>query len=104
MATLTSSTGLNASTDHAEALRRNQIGSPADGRKLNGSGTPGTDINSGITASQNSEMRPVMVKDVDSTVIEGSHSSSSDDVSKDFSMESFKNQAGPRGKTGTEGA
>jgi hypothetical protein len=47
---------------------------------------------------------PIVVKDVNSTVIEGSHKSGSDDVSSKFSTDSFKNQAGPRGETGTKGA
>ena len=98
--TPTSSNGLN---NNADSLKNHQIGSPADGRRLNGSGTPGTDINSGITASQNSELRPVMVTPVDCKVIEGSGSGDSR-AEADFSMDSFQNQAGPRGETENEGA
>lgn len=94
----TTTSGLNAGGD---SLKNHQIGSPADGRKLNGSGTVGSSLTSDMTVSS---VVPVSVKDVDSKVIEGSHKSGSDDVSSKFSTESFKNQAGPRGETGNEGA
>jgi hypothetical protein len=73
MATPTTSNSLNTTAAHEASLKNNGIGSPADGRRLNGSGTQGTDINSGIAASQNSEVRPVEVKQSGHNVLEGSN-------------------------------
>jgi hypothetical protein len=56
-------------------------------------------VTSGMSVQPNSEVRPISVKDVDATVITGSHKSGSDDVSAKFSTDTFKNQAGPRGET-----
>lgn len=73
MATPTTSNSLNTTAAHEASLKNNGIGSPADGRRLNGSGTQGSDVNSGIAASQNSEVRPVEVKQVGHKTIEGSN-------------------------------
>jgi hypothetical protein len=99
MSTPTSSTGINATAQHDAALDNKHIGSPADSRRLNSTGSQGSGINSGIAVTQNSEVRPITVKDVDSTVITGSHKSGNDNVSAKFSTDAFKNQAGPRGDT-----
>lgn len=100
MATATTS-GMNASADHSKALDRSHIGSPADGRRLNGSGTQGTGTMSGVAASQNSEVRQVTVKQVDYVALEGSNAPGNfvEKESADFSTDAFKNQAGPRGET-----
>lgn len=49
-----------------------------------------------LPGSQNSQMTAVTVKRVDCTVLQGSGSTSSDDVSKNFSTDQFKNASGPR--------
>jgi hypothetical protein len=53
-----------------------------------------TGINSGMNVQ--TQVPATTAKDVDSTVICGSHKSGSDDVSKNFSTDQFKNQGGPR--------
>jgi hypothetical protein len=53
-----------------------------------------TGINSGMNVQ--TQVPATTAKDVDSTVICGSHKSASDDVSKNFSTDAFKNQGGPR--------
>jgi hypothetical protein len=53
-----------------------------------------TGINSGMNVQ--TQVPATSAKDVDSTVICGSHKSSSDDVSSKFSTDQFKNQGGPR--------
>lgn len=73
MATTTSSNSINTTAAHEATLDRSQIGSPADGRKLNSTGTQGSGVTSGMAASQNSEVRPVAVKQVDHKTIEGSN-------------------------------
>lgn len=105
MPTPTSSNGLNTSKHADASLDRSHIGSPADGRKLNSSGVQGTDINSGIAASQPSELRPVTATPVDSKTITGSFSGDHRAPNTGANTtDAFKNQAGPRGETGTKGA
>jgi hypothetical protein len=105
MSTPTSSNGINTSATHEASLKNNQIGSPADGRRLNGSGSLGSDVTSGMEAQQNAEVRPVMVRPVDRKTIEGSYAGDSrENESQDFSTDGLKHQAGPRGETGTKGA
>jgi hypothetical protein len=55
-----------------------------------------TGINSGMNTQTQVPASAVVIRDVDSTVITGSHKSASDDVSKNFSTDAFKNQGGPR--------
>ena len=100
MATPTSSNGLNTSAHSEASLDRSHIGSPADGRRLNGSGTAGSGVTQGMAAAQPSELRPVTVKDVDSNTIEGSHTGDHRAPNTGAGVtDSFKNQAGPRGET-----
>ena len=97
MATPTSSNGLNTSAHSEKSLDRSHIGFPADGRKLNGSGTTGTSINSGVNAAQPSELRPVTVKDVDSKTLEGSHAGDHRAPNTGAGVTDFaKNAPGPR--------
>ena len=97
MATPTSSTGINTSATHDASLDRSQIGSPADGRKLNGSGTQGSGVTSGIAASQNSEVRPVTVKPVGSKTITGSYPGDHRGGNSGAGVTDFaKNAPGPR--------
>jgi hypothetical protein len=88
---------INTTNDHEATLKNGKIGDAADGRRLNGTGTKSSTITSGMNVQ--TQVPAPQAKDVDSRVIEGSHKSSSDDVSSKFSTDSFKNQAGPRGKT-----
>src|SRR5262249_4044827 len=101
--TPTSSNGLNTSATHEASLDRSQIGSPADGRKLNGSGEQGTGVNSGIAASQNSEVRPVIVKQTGHKTITGSnpgdHRAPSQDTAK-APLNSAADNGGPRNRVG----
>ena len=103
MSTSTSSNGLNTSKHADASLDRSHIGSPADGRKLNGSGTSGSGINSGIAASQNSEVRPISVKQVDHVALEGSNKGDHRFPSKDTaaaSLASAADNGGPRNRVG----
>lgn len=100
LSTPTSSNGINTTASHDASLDRSQIGSPADGRKLNGSGSLGSGVNSGIAASQNSEVRPVVVKQVDHNALIGSNRGDHRAPNTGAGVtDSFKNQAGPRGET-----
>src|SRR5690348_16953310 len=100
MATPTSSNGLNTSAHSEASLDRSHIGSPADGRRLNGSGTAGSGVTQGMAAAQPSELRPVSVKNVDAKTIEGSHAGDHRAPNTGAGVtDSFKNQAGPRGET-----
>jgi hypothetical protein len=72
-----------------------QSGSPRDSR--NGA------INSGLSVGSQVTVGPI--KPVDSKTLSGSYPGDHrEKESEDFSTESFKNQAGPRGETGTKAA
>jgi hypothetical protein len=58
--------------------------------------TPDAGNASGMNGSQNSAVPTVTIRRVDCTVIQGSGSTSSDDVSKSVSTDQFKNASGPR--------
>lgn len=79
-------------------LDRSTIGSPADGRKLNGSGTQGSDINSGLSVGS---VIPVTVKQVDHIAIEGSNKGNHLTPAGPAVLPA---QPGPRGETGQAGA
>lgn len=103
LSTPTSSTSLNTTASHEASLDRSKIGSPADGRKLNGSGEQGSGINSGIAAAQNSEVRPVTVKPVGSKTLTGSYPGDHRAPSKDVAAQSLATAAdngGPRNRVG----
>ena len=99
MPTPTSSNGINTSATHEATLDRSKIGSPADGRKLNGTGEQGSSVTSGMAASQNSELRPVTVNPVDFKTVTGSfagdHRTKTGDVAKD-SVNRAADNGGPR--------
>ena len=58
--------------------------------------TPAAVDAGGMGGCQNSQVPTLTVKRVDATVIQGSGSTSSDDVSGKFSTDQFKSQGGPR--------
>lgn len=88
---------INTTNDHEATLRNGKIGDAADGRRLNSTGTKGSSVTSGMNVQ--TQVPAPQAKDVDSRVIEGSHTSGSDNVSAKFSTDAFKNQNGPRGET-----
>ena len=100
--TSATTTGMRPGDD--ENARTPQLQDPGDnvlelGKQMvpaNPDRGPVDSINGGLTTGY--QVRPIVVKDVDSTVITGSHKSSSDDVSRSVNMDAFKNQSGPRGR------
>jgi hypothetical protein len=103
MSTPTSSNGLNATPQPRPRLGRDEMNhsDPSAPAVQGGSTLPreasSDSVSSGFAVG--SQLPTIVAKDVDSTVITGSHKSSSDDVSKNFNMDSFQHQAGPRGET-----
>ena len=103
MSTPTSSNGVNTTAAHEQTLDRSRIGSPADGRKLNATGSQGVTINSGLNVGQNSEVKPITVKPVDSKTITGSYAGDHRSPSRDTVKESLNRAAdngGPRSAVG----
>ena len=104
MSTPTSSNNLNATPQarpaigREETLDRTHPSAPAEraGNTLPREASGDTTMSGMVVGSQ---LPAIVAKDVDSTVLQGSHKSGSDDVSKNFSTDAFKNQAGPRGET-----
>lgn len=58
---------LNMSNLNGDNLNHSyqSIGSPSDGKKQGNPGNPGSSVTSGMSALQNSELRPVVVRKVD---------------------------------------
>lgn len=91
MSTPTSSNGLNTTATHDATLDRSTIGSPADGRKLNGTGDFGSDINSGMACGSPVTVGPI--KPVDRKTLEGS---TPGDFRSQAAPAVLPNQPGPR--------
>lgn len=88
-----------ASPSNAPALKNNAVGTPADGQKPV-SANPSTS-----SMGVSSQVGPIIVKPVGNKTLEGSYPGDHRDIeSADFSTDSFKSEAGPRGETGTKGA
>jgi len=95
--------GINTSATHEASLDRSKIGSPADGRKLNATGSTGVTINSGLNVGKNSEVTPITVKQVDHKTIEGSNPGDHRAQPGDTANESLNRAAdngGPRNRVG----
>ena len=91
---------INTTNDHEATLRNGKIGDPADGRRLNNTGTKGSSVTSGMNVGQNSAVTPVSVKPVDRRTIEGSTPGDHRAPSTGAGItDSFKTQNGPRGLT-----
>jgi len=99
MSTPTTSTSINTTATHEATLDRSKIGSPADGRKLNATGSTGVTINSGLNVGQNSEVTPINVKLVDGKEMGASYRDRNVTKSGDFakaSVDRIANADGPR--------
>lgn len=99
MSSTVNDNNINTSQDHEATLKNGKIGDPADGRRLNNTGTKGSSVTSGMNVG--AQVTPIRVKTGEGVkTIEGSFPGDHRaPANKTDITAAFKNQAGPRGET-----
>jgi hypothetical protein len=99
MSSTVNDNNVNTSQDYEATLRNGKIGDAADGRRLNGTGTKGSTVTSGMNVA--APVTPISVKTGTGVkTIEGSFPGDHRAPANTADITAaFKNQNGPRGET-----